>query len=163
MTEMPDDDAPAQPPQSPVCGFFHAGITVRDMDESLRFYRDALGLEVTGQWTAPGRHVAEILAVTPDELAATFLRVPGSDVQIELFEYRGLERHPASCRPCDWGAGHICLYVADLDSLYARLVEAGYRTRSAVVAMTRGSFAGGRVVYALDPDGYPVELFQRPG
>ena len=28
-----------------VNGFFHAGITVQDMDTSLRFYRDGLGLE----------------------------------------------------------------------------------------------------------------------
>jgi catechol 2,3-dioxygenase-like lactoylglutathione lyase family enzyme len=146
-----------------VCGFFHAGITVRDMEESLRFYRDALGLEVIDRWTAPGRHVAGILAVSPRELAATFLRVPGSDVQIELFEYRGIERHPASCRPCDWGAGHICLFVDDLDGLYAHLLASGYGARSEVVRVTRGSFAGAKVVYALDPDGYPVELFQRPG
>lgn len=162
MTENAVEPAP-QATEPAVCGFFHAGITVRDMEGSLHFYRDLLGLEVVDRWTAPGRHVAEILAVEPDELAAAFLRVPGSDVQIELFEYRGIERHPASCRPCDWGAGHICLYVRDLDALHARLVEAGYRTRSAVVAMTRGSFAGARVVYAIDPDGYPVELFQRPG
>ena len=29
-----------------VTGFFHAGVTVSDMEESLRFYRDVLGLEI---------------------------------------------------------------------------------------------------------------------
>ena len=160
MSSPPESSASGT--RAAVCGFFHAGITVRDMAESLRFYRDALGLEVIERWTAPGRHVAEILAVSPRELAATFLRVPGSDVQIELFEYRGIERHPASCRPCDWGAGHICLYVDDLDGLYAHLLASGYAARSTVVRVTRGPLAGAKVVYALDPDGYPVELFQRP-
>jgi lactoylglutathione lyase len=147
--------------ERPVSGFFHAGITVRDMETSLRFYRDALGLEVVDSWTAPGRHVAEILAVEPQELTATFLAIPGG-AQIELFEYRGLERHSASCRPCDYGAGHICLFVEDLDGLYGRLVADGYSARSRVVPITAGSFAGAKCVYVLDPDGYPVELFERP-
>ena len=29
-----------------ITGFFHGGVPVRDMDRSLRFYRDGLGLEI---------------------------------------------------------------------------------------------------------------------
>jgi hypothetical protein len=39
----------------------------------------------------------------------------------------------------------------------------GFRTRSAAVAtIPVGPNKGGRAAYLLDPDGYHIELFQRP-
>ena len=39
------------------------------------------------------------------------LRIPGSDVEVELLEYKGCERHSGSARPCDYGTGHFALFV----------------------------------------------------
>lgn len=146
-----------------VTGFWHAGITVSDMARSLAFYRDALGLAVISTGTSSS--AAERTWAVPGARASiVFLRVPGSEVTIELIEYEGVEQHPASARPVDPAHGHICLYVDDLDAVHASLAAAGYRSRSGeVVTIVDGPFAGGKVVYMRDPDGYHVELFQQPG
>ena len=145
-----------------VTGFWHAGVTVRDMDAALRFYRDALGLEVESETRLDGAYAGPIVGLEPESILAVFLRVPGTQTRVELFEYHGLERHPASARPCDPGTGHFCLFVDDLDAVHARLARCGFADRGPVVTIDRGPRTGAKVVYAIDPDGYHVELFERP-
>jgi lactoylglutathione lyase len=147
-----------------VTGFFHGGITVRDMDRSLVFYRGGLGLEQEFDRILDAPYLKTVLGLDFDHIRAVYLRIPGGGF-VELLEYHGVERFPAASRPCDYGAGHLCLYVDDVEAVHARLVGLGFTARSAeVVDITAGPNAGARSCYMADPDGYAVELFQkRPG
>jgi lactoylglutathione lyase len=147
-----------------ITGFFHGGITVKDMDASLRFYRDGLGLEQEFDKILDGPYLNVVLGLDHDSIRAVYLRIPGGGF-VELLEYRGIERLPAASRPCDFGSGHLCLYVDDVEGMHARLVSLGFHARSdQVVDITAGPNTGARSCYMADPDGYSVELFQkRPG
>ena len=147
-----------------VTGFFHGGVTVQDMDTSLRFYRDGLGLEIEFDRILDADYLKTVLGLEFDHIRAVYLRIPGGGF-VELLEYVGIERLSAASRPSDYGAGHLCLYVDDVAATFARLRELEYQARSAdVVDITAGPNAGARSVYMADPDGYAVELFQkRPG
>ena len=147
-----------------ITGFFHGGITVSDMDASLRFYRDGLGLEQEFDRILDAPYLNTVLGLDQDSIRAVYLRIPGGGF-VELLEYRGIERLSAASRPCDFGAGHLCLYVDDVEQMHARLVSLGFHARSEqVVDITAGPNAGARSCYMADPDGYAVELFQkRPG
>ena len=95
-------------------------------------------------------------------LEIAMLRVPGSELEVELIEYRGCERHSGSSRPCDYGTGHFCVFVTGIEALYAELAARGVKFRSdGPVEMTAGANAGGKSLYALDPDGYVFELHER--
>jgi len=146
-----------------IIGMYHGGITVSDMDQSLRFYRDGLGLEIEFDKIIDGPYLPVVLDLDFDHIRAVYLRVPGGQF-VELLEYHGIERTPAASRPCDYGAGHLCFFVEGLDEVYARLTGLGYRARSQdVVDITKGPNQGARSIYMVDPDGYSVELFQKPG
>lgn len=147
-----------------VTGFFHGGITVRDMERSLVFYRDGLGLEQAFDRILDAPYLREVLDLEFQHIRAVYLHVPGGGY-VELLEYVGIERLSAASRPCDYGAGHLCLYVDDVEAMHARLVELGFAARSSgVVDITAGPNEGARSCYMSDPDGYAVELFQkRPG
>ena len=147
-----------------VTGFFHGGITVRDMDRALHFYRDGLGLEQEFDRILDAPYLKTVLGLDFDHIRAVYLRIPGGGF-VELLEYFGIERMSAESRPCDPGAGHLCLYVDDVEAIHARLVGLGFRARSEkVVAITAGPNTGARSCYLHDGDGYAVELFQkRPG
>ena len=146
-----------------ITGFFHAGVTVGDMETALRFYRDLLGLEVYSDGWTGGDHARRIWGIEPGRVRVVFLRVPGSDTVIELFEFTGIERHTASARPCDYGAGHMCLFTDDADELHARALSQGFRSRGGeVVAIDRGPHSGVKAVYLIDADGYHVELYEKP-
>jgi lactoylglutathione lyase len=146
-----------------VTGFFHAGVTVSDMEEALRFYRDTLGLELLSDGWTGGEGARRVWGFEPGKVRIVFLGVPGSDTVLELFDFGEVERHPASARPCDFGAGHMCLYVDDAESLHQRAVEQGFRSRGGeVVMIDRGPHAGAKAVDLVDPDGYHVELYEKP-
>jgi len=147
---------------SRITGFFHAGVTVSDMYRALTFYRDTLGLEVTFDTVIDGPYLPIVLGMDFKEIRAAYLAIPGGGF-VELMEYREIERLSAASRPCDYGAGHLCLYVDGIDELAERAFAAGYRARSTgPTDITAGPNMGARNLYLLDPDGYPVELFQRP-
>jgi len=145
-----------------VTGFFHAGITVKDMDISLRYYCEGLGLEMAFDKIVDGPYLREVLSIPLTAIRAAYLNIPGGGF-VELLEYQGVERLPATARPCDFGSGHLCFYVEEIDVLASRLKSMGYLARSETpIDITSGPNSGARSIYSLDPDGYPVELFQRP-
>jgi lactoylglutathione lyase len=145
-----------------ITGFFHTGVTVKDMDAALDFYVDGLGLEIAFQGESAIEKARVIWNLNPERVKVVFLKVPNSDSFVELFEFEGLERHAASARPCDYGAGHMCLFVDDLDALHARMEARGFTSRAGKVVTTEdGPHAGSKVAYLIDPDGYHVECYQK--
>ncbi|MBA3841398.1 MAG: VOC family protein [Actinobacteria bacterium] len=147
-----------------ITGPRHGGVTVSDLDRSLGFYVGKVGLELLWRRLYEEPEILEIVGV-PDAagLDIAMLRIPGGEVDIELIEYKGCERHPGSSRPCDYGTGHFCVYVTEIDALYDDLLAQGVAFRSAgPVQQKAGVNAGGKSLYSLDPDGYIFEFHQRP-
>jgi lactoylglutathione lyase len=162
MSADPGRSGPSAPL---ITGFFHGGIAVSDMERSLAFYRDALGLEVHFDVTLDAvAYVREVLGIEMRDARLVYLRVPGSDgVFVELIEYHGTDGRPVVPRAWDPGTGHLCFHVADAAALHARVVSMGFPPRSPGVAtIPIGPNRGGRAAYLLDPDGHHVEIFQRP-
>jgi lactoylglutathione lyase len=145
-----------------VTGFFHTGVTVSEMPRSVGFYRDGLGLEFDWEKHGATDETRELIALDFESLHNVFLKLPGGG-SVELIEYAGIDRQPATLRPCDPGAAHLCLYVDDIDSAVERGRRFGGVTRSTgPVAIKTGPAAGCKIVYLADPDGFIIELFERP-
>ena len=145
-----------------VTGFFHGGITVKDMDKSLDFYHRGLGLPIKFDRLLDGPYLNVVLGLNHRAIRAVYLDIPGGGY-VELLEYQGIERFDASSRPCDFGGGHLCLYVEGIDEISSRMFAMGYTARSKdCVDITAGPNTGARSLYLKDPDGYYIELFQKP-
>jgi catechol 2,3-dioxygenase-like lactoylglutathione lyase family enzyme len=142
----------------------HTGYTVSDLDRSLAFYRDLLGLEVIATQEKRGGYLAAIVGYPDAHVRMAHLRVPGDGHVVELFQYLApAGERPGRIEPRDAGASHLCLVVDDLPALYAQLVEAGADSFvSPPVEVDTGINRGGLALYLRDPDGIPVELFQPP-
>lgn len=147
-----------------VMGILHGGVTVSDMDASLAFYRDGLGLSLEVDAIRDTPYLHETLDLPFSAIRYVLLSIPGAPGSfVELLEYRGTERMPAAARPCDPGSGHLCLRVRDASAAYTQMVGLGYRARSAgPVDVDSGVNTGGRIFYLADPDGYWIELLERP-
>lgn len=106
------------PPQ--VTGFFHHGITVADMDSTLAFWQDEVGVEVLRRTVSPGQMAGAITAMQFEDVVAAFVALDES-VQLEIFEYRGIERHSALARAVDPGTSRLALQVSTDDRLLGEL------------------------------------------
>lgn len=148
-----------------ITGFFHGGIAVSDMERSLAFYRDALGLDVHFDVTlSTADYVRSVLGIEIRDARVVYLRIRGTaNVFVELVEYHGPERRQLEHRAWDPGTGHLCFHVDDAAAVHERVTSLGFGSRSLnAVEIPAGPNRGGRAAYLLDPDGYHVELFQAP-
>lgn len=141
--------------------FGHVGLQVNDLDRSIAYYRDVIGLAEVERQLRRDPYLQSVTGYPGVELDIAVLIEPGSGVLLELLEYRGVRRTPVDPATANPGTGHVCFEVDDVDRIYARARAAGERAVSEPVTPTSGRWADGRSVYLLDPDGIRVELVQR--
>jgi lactoylglutathione lyase len=118
--------------------YLHTMVRVSDLDESLSFYCDKLGLEELRRHDAPqGRYTLVFLAAPGDE-----------DAQVELTfnwdpeEYTGGRNF-----------GHLAYAVDDIYAACQRLLDGG-------VTISRPP-RDGRMAFVRSPDGISIELLQK--
>lgn len=139
----------------------HVGITVRDMERSLAFYRDALGLKIImdeilsspGLDTAVEKTDATIRAVVLTDEAMNMIEL------IEWQSHRAKHRPPEHLKYISTGLVEICLSVSDLEAWVKDLEKKGFKCRTPIWYLE----ALGRsipVTHVEDPDGVQVELVQ---
>jgi lactoylglutathione lyase len=140
----------------------HTGFTVGDLERSLAFYRDVVGMEVVFEQEKQGGYLAAIVGYPEAHVRMAHLRFPEGEQRIELFEYVEPRSRDTRAEPWDVGITHVCLAVDDIEETFERLTAAGAEPFSRPVLVDTGANAGGKGVYVRDPDGIVVELFQPP-
>jgi catechol 2,3-dioxygenase-like lactoylglutathione lyase family enzyme len=139
----------------------HTGITVSDLDRSIQFYRDVLGLPVSEPVHCTGEMFEKVTGIPGAEIDISFVRAPGH--VIELLCFRKPEgRLRSSLRSCDAGFWHLALKVSDLPRVVAAVGRAGFQPLSAIQSVREGPLNGLKVVYVRDPDGVVLELIEEP-
>jgi lactoylglutathione lyase len=148
----------ATPPVKSLGNFSHI---VASLDRSLAFYRDGLGLEVTGPAAVfrPDEVIMKLANVPGAQTRYTWLKIPGSPMAVELIEYKDIDRKPVLPRFQDPGATTLSVRVRELDGTIARLKTLGGRVIT--VAGVPAEIGGrSRIVFMQDPDGFVIELSQ---
>ena len=140
----------------------HTGLTVADLDRSLHFWRDAMGMEVLFQQEKAGGYLEAIVGEPGAHVRMAHLAFGGEGPRIELFQYLAPSGGQHRLRPADVGFAHVCVACDDLDERLERLIAAGGRPFSKPVEVDTGVNRGGRSVYLRDPDGHGVELERLP-
>lgn len=142
-------------------GLHHVGVTVKDLDASIRFYHDTLGLEFSNEpspWF-DGPELGPAVGVPGAALRQVSLLL--GDTTLELLEYQSPPSQTA--KPLlsnNIGASHIALLVDDIRATKAELEAKGISFYSDVNTVDEGVLAGWRWVYFEDPDEYPLELVE---
>ncbi|PZR77952.1 MAG: glyoxalase/bleomycin resistance/dioxygenase family protein [Chthoniobacterales bacterium] len=139
----------------------HTGITVANLESSLRFWRDVLGFELSHRAHHAGELASEVTGVPGAEILLAVLK--GYGHKIELLEYLAPpERQRLRPRPCDVGSMHVAFTVTDLDAVLERIAATGGYASGKPQTLTSGPNAGRRVIYVRDPDDTVIEFMQLP-
>jgi len=150
-----------------VTGACHVSPIVADLDRSLRFYRDLLGLEVSpppAAGTLPwdtNSGLLDLHGVPKARLRYFGARIPGARCGIEPVQFDKIARKAVQPRLQDAGTVTLILLVRNIDSIFSRLTSAGVTvvtTGGQPVAPVPTSKTRG--VLVKDPDGHIVELAQ---
>lgn len=132
--------SPPSPANSIVTRYLHTRMRVDDLDRSVAFYRDVLGLPEVNRMTSPRGS------------KLVFLAMPGTDALIELTEFKA--SGPVVVQP---DLVHLAFEVADLEVFGAHLRRCG-------VSFSDGphTTSSGSVIAFIDaPEGYEIELIQK--
>ncbi len=158
----------AQTPADPgvvvgVGGFSHI---VANVEKSVEFYRDVLGLEMPNPPRAfdSTQWIIDMGNTPGAQSRPAILHIPGSKLGVELIDYKDIDREAVHPRFQDPGAASLILTVRDMDPLMAKLTEAHahINSKGGEPATIMGANGGrGRVVFVQDPDGFFIEISQR--
>ncbi len=135
----------------------HTNLVARDWRRLSAFYQRALGLAPTGQTRDISAHwLARLTGIPGAHIQGEHLRLPGTDVTLEIFSYNAtLPGEPSLNRA---GFAHIAFEVDDVERALAKVVAEG---GGHVGERVSTSYPGGvtaTFVYATDPEGNLIEL-----
>jgi catechol 2,3-dioxygenase-like lactoylglutathione lyase family enzyme len=145
-----------------IVNIHHTSFTVSDLDRSIAFFRDALGLELLFVREIREDYFDKIVGLPGARVKAALLRLPGGSHHVELFQYVSPPGHAVKARPCDPGSTHLAFVVEDLAGLHAGLMGKGASFVSAPVPITAGPNRGAFAAYLRDPNGILIELLEPP-
>ena len=137
----------------------HVGLTVSDLERSIAFYREVVGL-----WLIPETSNLEISGDWFDRLTdnpgsrfrVAHLELEGLQLQLVEYTAAGGDRLPLAHR--NIGNPHLCIAMEDIDRRHAELSATGQCKLSPLEELPgeRRSF------YVTDPDGVLVEFIDLP-
>ena len=122
----------------------HTMLRVGDLDRSIAFYRDVLGMQLLRRTDRPEQKYTLAFVGYGDE---------SSGAVLELTYNYGVDSYDIGT-----GYGHVAIEVAD-----AKAACEAVRAKGGNVTREAGPVKGGTTVIAFvqDPDGYKIELIER--
>lgn len=118
----------------------HTRYRVSDLEKSVAFYKDVLGLEEVSRSTSPRGS------------KLVFLKAPGSEELIELCQYDA--SGPVIVGP---DLTHLAFEVTDLEAFAKHAASKGYPLSDGPTPTSSGSI----IAFIDAPEGYEIELIQR--
>lgn len=121
----------------------HIAIICSDYERSKHFYTQILGFKIIAEnYRAERKSYKLDLAV-------------GNQYQIELFSFPDPTKRPS--RPEAAGLRHLAFEVDNIDDAIAAIVADGVE----VEAIRVDEFTGKRFIFFADPDGLPIEFYEK--
>ena len=149
--------------QSVVQGIFHPVVAVRNLDEALLFWRDALGLRVAFDEYHDPEAIASLFGYEQPIVHSVVVSCPDAS-EIELVEFENPRGLPAERRNAgDIGLFSINLRVTGVEALVERMLTGGYElTSDGVVDQVLPDGGVIKVAVVRGPDEVTVILVELP-
>lgn len=138
----------------------HALISSSDIDRSLAFYRDIIGLKVEFEDETSGKEFAAVMDAPSDFRA----RVVQFEEGLEICQFISPPGRELNLKPWDIGAILLDFEVSNLEETYSVLAGRGVNFISPPVALPSPHPGGGslKIAQLIGPDGERIALLEFP-
>ncbi|KFM22142.1 Metallothiol transferase FosB protein [Marine Group I thaumarchaeote SCGC AAA799-B03] len=136
----------------------HVGLVVSDIQRSLEFYQNLLGLKIKGQTDEKGNFISTILNHQDIQVKTVKLSADDNATRLELLEFKNVSQNFVHKTTLfNSGFTHISLTVSNLDDLYVRLKNSDVEFVSAPQLSENKAL---KVVFCKDFEGNYLELIE---
>ena len=137
----------------------HTGLVVRNVEKSVKFYRDLLKLKLWKRKKEKSGYIDNVVGIKGAILEWVKLKADDGSL-IELLQYH----HPVNKKtkvmnaPSNkLGCSHVAFTVKDVDELYKKMRKQGFHCNNMPHISPDGK---AKVMYCHDPDGILLELVE---
>ncbi len=137
----------------------HVAFVVSDIDKSLKFYRDILGLKIYKRMIENDNFIGKLTGIKGVKLEWVKLIIPEGGL-IEIIQYHSHPEDKKNVKTFNSnkiGCSHVALTVNNLELLYNKLIKNNFLCKSNPLISPDGK---AKVLYCGDPDGGIVELIE---
>jgi catechol 2,3-dioxygenase-like lactoylglutathione lyase family enzyme len=138
-----------------MAGLNHVGLTVSDLERSIAFYRDTVGMKFGMRTQIQGEWFDVLTHNRGAEIDVAYLSL--GDFSLQLVQYLAAGGDALPLAHHRIGNPHLCIEVEDVDAKRRSVLDQGGFGATPIVDIM-GS--GIRSFYVADPDGVPVEFLQ---
>ena len=143
---------------------YHVGLTVSDLDRSIAFYRDILGLAFQGEIFMKGEETDKMFRRANCKARVAYLNCSKAfeSPPVELIQFVDSEIHKEQSDLFTTSISEVCFYTDDIDSVYRTLIENHVECLSEPqhFDFRADGFGESRAFYFRDPDGIILEMMQ---
>ena len=143
---------------------YHVGLTVSDLDRSIAFYRDILGLEFQGEIFMAGEETDRLFRMKDTKARVAYLN--GSKAieapPIELIQFVDNKVKKVKGNLFTTSISEVCFYTDDIERVYNSLIENHVECLSEpqYFDFLANELGESRAFYFRDPDGIVLEMMQ---
>ena len=141
----------------------HIGVTVKDLDAAVGFFKDILGFnKISHEYSYRGKTIEKITGLSDAHVRV--VKIDIENTNIELVQYLSPPGREFQLKTNDIGCTHISFEVDSIDEMYETLCRKGVKFMSEPVMIwnTESPMCGWKSVYFQGPEHITLELTQRP-
>ena len=144
-------------------GIDHTAVTVRSTENSIKFYRDLLGMAVAGDSVNVGTEQEHLDGLPGARARVTGMKPVVGTPGVEFLEYElptAGRPMPGDTRPTDLWHWQVTLVVSDAEGAARRLRGQSTFVSAGVVAVPDGALGFKKGFLVRDPDGHVMQVVE---
>lgn len=138
--------------------FLHVGIGVKDLEKSVKFYTEVMGMEEEYRTHNEGEKISRIVGVKDVDMDVCVVKK--NNVKIELLDYKNdsLKKQNKHIGQAEPGLTHLAFLVDDVDKEYERITSLGFKFNAPPMVAREN---GPKITYFEGLDNVVIEIFEK--
>lgn len=137
----------------------HVSFTVSDLEASVAFYRDVLGMECISLAERDEAFSSAVTGIPGVAMRIAYMQSPG--FAVELIQYTSGQGTKIDTSTNNPGSTHLCFNISEYDEWIDRMKANNVRMCGELCRVPAGPNKGKRVCYMLDHDGNHLEFIEQ--